>query len=136
MTIIRQWEMFKCRFPERTSKSVLPISRYSYIGPLSMIHMQFSPNEVSFGSFEVICGQIRFLCLIFDRIEIECWEWAQSVAFAKTHRLICDMTYLAQHVTSHDLDLRSNFEIDLFRSTGTYFDAFRREERDAARGLS
>ena len=48
----------------------------------------------------------------------------------------CNMTYLAHHVTSCDLDLRSDFDIDLFRSTCTYFDAFRREEHDAAKIMS
>ena len=46
------------------------------------------------------------------------------------------MTYLAQQVTSRDLDLRSSSDIDLLRSTRTYFDAFRREEQDAAKIMS
>ena len=46
------------------------------------------------------------------------------------------MTYLAQPVTSRDLDLWSNSGIDLLRSTCTYFDAFRREEHDAAKIIS
>ena len=33
------------------------------------------------------------------------------------------MTYLAQHVTSCDLGLRSNSDIDLLRSKCPYFDA-------------
>ena len=114
-------------FSESSSKSVPPVSIYSYIGPLSMIRVQFWPNDLSYGSFEVIWGQIRVLPLTFDRIEIERWEWAQYVSFAKTHRMICNMTYLVQHVTSRDLDLRPNFEIDLFMSTCLYFRAFRDE---------
>ena len=43
---------------------------------------------------------------------------------------------LGSTVTSGDIDLRSDFEIDLFRSTCTYFDAFRREEHDAAKIMS
>ena len=35
--------------------------------------------------------------------------------------------------SARDLDLWSNFEIDLFRATCSYFDAFRREEHDAAK---
>ena len=48
------------------------------------------------------------------------------------------MTYLAQHVTSRDLDSRSNSDLDLRNAskTCTYFDAFRREEHDAAKMLS
>ena len=64
-----------------------------------------------------------FLSLAFDRIQMERWEWVQSVSLAKTHQMICNMTYLAQHMTSiRDLDLRSNSGI-----------AFRREEHDAAK---
>ena len=36
------------------------------------------------------------------------------------------------HGSLRDLDLRSNFKIDLPRSKGTYFDASRREEHDGA----
>ena len=54
-------------FSESTGKNVLPISRYFYIGLLSMIRMQFGPNDLSFGSFEVMWGQIWFLLLTFDR---------------------------------------------------------------------
>ena len=117
--------MGKCSnaiFSERTSKSVVSISRYSYIGPFWMIHMQFWPIDLSFGSFEVIWGQIGFWVLTFERIEIERWERSQSVSFAKTNRMICNMTYLSRHVTSRDLDLSWNFEIDLFRSPCAYFD--------------
>ena len=46
------------------------------------------------------------------------------------------MTYMAQHVTSRDLELRSNSDIDFLRSACTYFDAFRREEHDAAKIMS
>ena len=77
-----------------------------------------------------------FFPLTFDGIEIKRWEWSQSVSFSKTNGMICNMTYLVQHVTSLDLDLRSNFEIDVFRSTCRYFDAFRREEHDAAKILA
>ena len=78
----------------------------------------------------------RFLPLTFDRKEMERWESAQSVSLAKTHRLICSITYSAQNVTSRDLDLRSNFEIDLFRSKCRYFNTFRRLEHDAAKIMS
>ena len=71
--------------------------------------------------------------LTFDSIEIERWERFQSVSLAKTHRLICKMTYLAQLVTSRDLDLKPNPDIDLLRSACTYFDAFRREEYNATK---
>ena len=35
--------------------------------------------------------------------------------------------------SGHDLDLRSNFQNDLSSSTYNSFDAYRREERDAAK---
>ena len=55
---------------------------------------------------------------------------------AETHRLICNTTYLAQHVTSYELDLRSNSENGLVRSIWTYFDASWREKHDAAKIIS
>ena len=41
--------------------------------------------------------------------------------------LSCDLT---------GLDLRSNFDIDLFMSTCIYFDAFRPEEHDCVQNMS
>ena len=38
-----------------------------------------------------------------------------------------------QHDSFRDLDLRSNFQVDLFRSTYESFDAFRRDKRDAGK---
>ena len=77
-----------------------------------------------------------FLPVTFVRIEIERWEWSESVSFAKMYRLICNMAYLAQNVTSRYLDLRSNSDLDFLRSTFTHFDAFRREEHDAPKIIS
>ena len=51
---------------------------------------------------------------------IDQWGWSRRVSFAKTHRLMCNMTYLGHYVTSRDLYLRSNF--DIFWSTRRYFD--------------
>ena len=93
----------------------------------------FWPNDLSFRSFEVIWGHIRFLPLTFDRIKIGRWGWSQCVSLAQTHRLICNMPYLTRHVTSHDLDLKSNSEIDFLRLKCTYFDASWRQEHDAAK---
>ena len=47
--------------------------------------------------------------------------------------MICNMIYVAKNVTSLDLDLSSKSDIDLLRLTCTCFDAFRREEYDAAK---
>ena len=86
-------------YSKSTGGNVLFISRYSYNWPFLMTRVQFWPNDLSFESFEVRWGHIRFLPLTFDRIEIERWGWSQCVSLAQTHRLICNMTYLARHVT-------------------------------------
>ena len=81
-------------------------------------------------SFEVICGQIRFLPSTFDRVEIEQWGWYICVSLAKTQRLTSDIAYLGHQVTSRVLDLRSDFDINIVRPTCIYFDSSRREEHD------
>ena len=68
----------------------------------------------------------------FDRIELECWGWCQCVFLAETHRRICNMTCVSHHVTSRDLDLRSDFDLGLLMSACTRFDVPRREKHDAA----
>ena len=69
---------------------------------------------------------MHFLPITFDRIEIERCGWSQCVPLAETHRLICNMTYLGHEVTSSDLDLRSNFDLDFSRSTKVNMHIFRR----------
>ena len=64
-----------------------------------------------------IAPYFRLLSITFDWIETQAWEWYQYVCLAKAHRLICNMTYLNHHVTLTWDDLRSNFEIDLSRSS-------------------
>ena len=76
------------------------------------------------------------LPLTLDRIEIERWRWSQCVSLAQTHRLICKMTYLAQYVTSLDVDMRSDSDIDLLMLRCGYFDASWRQEQDAAKLMS
>ena len=68
-----------------------------------------------------------FLSITFDCIETKTWEWHQNVCLAKAHRLICNMTYLNHHVTLTCDDLRSNFEIDLLKSSSICFEPARRE---------
>ena len=55
-------------------------------------------------------GQMWLLPPTFDRIEIDQWGVAQCVSLAKPHHSICNMTYRGHHVTSGDLELRSNFD--------------------------
>ena len=62
-------------------------------------------------------------------MEIERYGWSQCVSLAEMHRLICNMTDLGQHVTSCDLDLKSNFGI-MFLGQHTYFEVCRREEHN------
>ena len=40
-----------------------------------------------------------FLPITHDRKGLETRAWSQCVRLIKTHRLICDMTYLGNHVT-------------------------------------
>ena len=41
---------------------------------------------------------------------------SKCVSLAKTHWLICNITYLVHYATSRDLDLGSDFDLDLSRS--------------------
>ena len=61
MTIIRQCEDVLMLFSESRSGNVLFFSRYCYVRPISMTRMQFWHNDLSFGSSQVIWGQIRIL---------------------------------------------------------------------------
>ena len=137
--------MGKCSYAvffECTSGNVLFISRYSYIGPLSMTRMQFWPNDPSFRSIEVIWAHIRFfLSLAFDRIEIERWGWPQYVSLAQTHQLICNMTHLPHtwpHVTMTCVRIwpEVKFWHCLLRSICIYLDASRQGQHDAAKIMS
>ena len=67
-----------------------------------------------------------FLGITFDWIEIQTRGLFHSVCFVKAHRLICKMTYMNQHMTLTWDDLRSNFEIDLSRSSSICFEPARR----------
>ena len=71
-----------------------------------------------------------------DREDTEHCKWSQCVSYAWTHRLTWNMTCLADHVTSRNLDLRSNLDIELLRLTCIYFDASRRKEHDGLQIMS
>ena len=114
----------------------LIITRLSDLRTVSMTQEEIWPNYLS---FEVIIGQMRFLPLTSDGIEIEQCGWAQCVSLAETHRLICSVTwakYLGQNVTSHVLDLWSNFDLDFSRSKCIYVAASRQEKHDGVRIIS
>ena len=53
----------------------------------------------------------RLLLIIHEWKQLQIRAWSHCVSLVKTHRLICNMTYLGQHVASRELDLRSNFEL-------------------------
>ena len=66
------------------------------------------------------------LRITFDWIEILTLGLYRWVCFVKAHRLICNMTYMNQHMTLTWDDLRSNFEIDLSRLSSICFEPARR----------
>ena len=67
-----------------------------------------------------------FLGITFDWIEIQTRGLYHWVCCVKAHGLICNMAYMNQHMTLTWDDLRSNFEIDLSRSSSIYFEPARR----------
>ena len=71
------------------------------------------------------------LLITFDWEEIQTWELGSCVCHTKAHRMMCNMTYLGQLGSWRDLDLRSNFEVDLSMSSCTYIfrRALKRETR-------
>ena len=91
----------------------------------------YSPKQLWWPQMTFRGGTLRrisaFLSTTFDWIETQTWEWHQNVCLAKAHRLIYNMTYLNHHVTLTWDDLRSNFEIDLSRSSSICFEPARRE---------
>ena len=97
---------------------------------VSLSNQKLFPKTTLVTSDDLSRGHIapyfRILSITFDWIETQTWEWHQNVYFAKAHRLICNMTYLNHHVTTWD-DLRSNFEIDLSRSSSIRSEPARRE---------
>ena len=78
-----------------------------------------------------------FTSITLHRMEIEPLARCHCVCLFKTHRMICNMTYLGT-VPGQVIwpDLRSNFLIDLSGSKFTCFDASCREEYDGVSRLS
>ena len=72
----------------------------------------------------------NLLPITFDRDEIETRKWHQCVCLIESHRLVCNMTHRYLLRSPCDLDLKSNFEIDLPRSWCMCFDAPWREKYD------
>ena len=100
-------------YSKNTRWSILLISRLSYVRSISI-----TVSNLSFGSFEVILGQVSFLLVTFDRIEIEQWCWIRSAPLDKAYRLICTTIYLGHNVTLCDLDMRPTFSLGFFANGG------------------
>ena len=60
------------------------------------------------GSDDVIRGHQQVFANNSRLKQLQIWAWSHCARLVKTHRLVCNMTYLAQPVTSRDLDLTSN----------------------------
>ena len=110
--------MLKTTYSESTRGSVLTLSIFSYIRSLSITHLQFWPNDLSYGSYEVIWGRTHFLSLTFDRIKIDrALEMVPMCSFRRDESTDLQHDHLVHHVTSHDLYLRSNSDLDILSST-------------------
>ena len=97
LPMLSQWAKFQLPlFPIRT----FPFTGNGVgLGPQWWPRRQFS----SVTPPKVIWGHLRsptvFLRITFDPREVETWEWSHCVSLIKTHRYICNMTYLGHHVT-------------------------------------
>ena len=80
--------------------------------------------KVIWGHILTSWGQYTFLLITFALIELETWDNRQSVFLIETHQMLCNMDYLGHLVAFHDLDLRSNFEVDLLWLTYRYMIRF------------
>ena len=71
----------------------------------------------------------KFGSITRDKIDIETWQWNYCVCLVQPHRQICNMAY---HLPGsiHNLDLISNFQIELSRSSGICVELGWREKHD------
>ena len=122
-------------FSESTSENLLFISRYSYIRSLST-RMQFWPSDLSFGSFEVIGGHIRFLPLTYYRIGRDRALWMVPMCLSRTDAstdMQSDLLGSARDLTRPWPEVK--YWPDSSRSPCICFDAPCREDHDDARIL-
>ena len=128
--------MFICRFFPKVRVGTCYLSRDTLtLGHSRCPVCSFDPMHL----LQVIRGHMRshsFLASNFWWNRERALGWSQYVSLPQTHRLICNMTYLSRHVTSRDLDLMSNSDIDLLRSICIHFDVSRREEHDVPNIMS
>ena len=71
-----------------------------------------------------------FLPITWEPNEIKTCDCCHCVCLCKAHRMMYNLTYLGHRVTLPWLDLRSNFDLDLWRSNYTWFDAPWRGKHD------
>ena len=108
-----------------------PIWVESYrIGQLRTIRVKICIAYPSKGHLRTPEVTNRHLPIIFDKKEIETWDWCQYVRLGQANRLICNMTHFGHHVTLAWLDMKSNFDLDLAKSFYIWFDAFQRDKHD------
>ena len=109
--MIRQWE--KTQIPHLRNRSGNFIIKWFLLGYWSWFGSNF---------WSVTCMCIKVIWRRMTSSEVKKRVFANNsgmklqtralshcVPLVKTHRLICNMTYLGHHVTSRDLDLRLNF---------------------------
>ena len=116
-----------------SDRNSLILSESWYIRPSVMIQAQLLTSDLCKGHLRSSEVTNSFLSITFDREKIQLWAWSHCVCLVKAHRLICNMTYFDLFGSPRDLDLRSNFPLDLSRSTCICFDASRREKHDGVK---
>ena len=83
---------------------------WSYIRPLLMIPVNILVGDLHRGHLGSSEGTNKFLLITHDLTELEARAWYHCACLLTTHPLIYNMTYVGQHVTSRDHDLRSNVD--------------------------
>ena len=117
--------------PSLTHQARLFYHKLSYVRVLLMIQVQIligDLHRVTWGHMTSSEVTNRFWLITNDWKELQAWAWSHCACIVKTNRLICNMSHLGQHLTSGDLDLRSNIDLTLLRSPCIWFDAPWREE--------
>ena len=126
LPIISQWG--KTQVPtSNTSQICSNRSEPCSFRLLLMTPMQIcicNPWKVIWGHVLTSWGQNTFLLITFALIELETWDNRQSVFPIEAHQMLCNMDYLGHLVAFSDLELRSNFEVDLLWSTYMYMIRF------------
>ena len=134
LPIIRQWE--KNQIPHLPIRPSYFIMNWVILGYRWWSRCKFWSMTL----IEVIWGHVtssevtnRLWLLPRDWKELQAWAWCHCARIVTTNRLICNMSYLGQHLTSGDLDLSSYIDLTLLRSSCVWFDAPWREEHAGTR---